>query len=547
MVAARACSIQMSLLTGATFGLAFDTLVAARASAGNAYGLGAVSPVNTGGARTRRAPDQMAPPALVSVSEASISISWVALGPPLDGNSGVLAYTVYWDNGSGSTTIALLDGLATSVAVPGLVGGVTYRFKVRARNVYGAGAFSSELSVLASDLPDKVATPTVSVGAAATSVTIAWSAPFDHAAPVDYYEVLLQAAGGAFVTACDGTDAAIIAALACSVPMVQVAALTGLAVDSLLRARVRAHNANGWGAASELNAAGATLESLPEQMAAPALVIATSDLTQIVLTWQAVTGAAAGGASVSVSGYVLEWDAGGSAWATYLTTASTGATSAGLTGGTLYSYRVAATNKLGTGPFSPALAVVAAQAPATPAAPVTSLETIYVEISWSAPADNFDTITAYQVLIADSAGNFAERTSVCDGSQQATLDGLRCLVPMTALWASPFSLAQGAPVTATVRARNGRGWSGTSTPNAPGAVVETLPHAPGAPARGVATTDTAIQVDWPALSGLAEGGSPVLGYALYSDAGSGQASWVELVGYTATHSATTYTQTGSGV
>jgi large repetitive protein len=266
-----------------------------------------------------------------------------------------------------------------------------------------------------------------------------------------------------------------------------------------------------------------------------------------VLTWPAVTGVAGGGASVPVTGYVVEWDAGGSAWATHLTTASTGATSAGLTAGTLYSYRVAAINKLGTGPFSPALAAYAAQAPEAPAAPATSLETIYVKIAWAAPTDNFDAITAYQVLIADGAGDFAERTSVCDGSQPATVSALSCLVPMTALWAAPFSLAQGAPLLATVRALNGRGWSAMSPANPPAALVETVPHAPAAPTRGVGTTDTAIQVDWPALSGLGEGGSPVLGYALYSDAGSGQASWVELAGYTATLTATTFTQTGSGV
>jgi hypothetical protein len=70
IVTARTCVVPMAELTGATFGLAFDVLVEARASAGNAYGLGLPSPVNTEGARTRRAPDEMSAPIAVSVTEA---------------------------------------------------------------------------------------------------------------------------------------------------------------------------------------------------------------------------------------------------------------------------------------------------------------------------------------------------------------------------------------------------------------------------------------------------------------------------------------------
>mgnify|MGYP002628979640 CR=1 FL=1 len=174
----------MAELVGAAFGLAFDALVEVRASAGNSYGLGLVSPVNTAGAKIRRIPDQMAPPVLVSVTEARIDLSWSALVGATTGNSPVTAYNVYWDNGGGVTGIALLDSLVTTVAVPGLTGGATYRFKVRARNIYGAGAFSTELAVLASDLPDKVAIPSVTVATAATDVVIAWTAPAAHSAPL---------------------------------------------------------------------------------------------------------------------------------------------------------------------------------------------------------------------------------------------------------------------------------------------------------------------------------------------------------------------------
>lgn len=96
----------------------------------------------------------MTVPTLTSVTEAAISIAWTALSSPDDGNSAILSYQVYWDNGSGTLTLNIQDALQTTLSVDGLTGGTTYRFKVRARNIYGYGPWSTQLAVLASDLPD---------------------------------------------------------------------------------------------------------------------------------------------------------------------------------------------------------------------------------------------------------------------------------------------------------------------------------------------------------------------------------------------------------
>ena len=144
----------MSTLTGVDYGLAFDTLVEVQAAAGNSFGVGTASAANTAGAKTRRVPDAMVVPIVASVAESLIGISWAAVTSPADGNSPITAYNVYWDNGSGSTSIVLLDGPALTVSVPGLTGRTTYKFKIRAKNIYGEGLFSPELSVLASDIPD---------------------------------------------------------------------------------------------------------------------------------------------------------------------------------------------------------------------------------------------------------------------------------------------------------------------------------------------------------------------------------------------------------
>jgi hypothetical protein len=263
VVSGRTCLLPMTTLRSAPHSLPFDALVAVRLAARNSYGWGATSAENTGGARIRVEPSQMAAPVAAALTEAQISLQWSALAPPDDGNSAITSYIVYWDNGGGTVVYPLLDALQTTVTVPGLTGGTTYRFQVRARNIYGLGPWSPELAVLASDLPDAVALPTVTIGAAETFVTVTWAAPNDHSAPIDQYQVLLRKADGTYVEDTTTCGAAEAADRTCSIPMTTAISLTGLSVDSLIQVKVRAHNANGWGAYSELNTAGATIETLP--------------------------------------------------------------------------------------------------------------------------------------------------------------------------------------------------------------------------------------------------------------------------------------------
>lgn len=51
--------------------------------------------------------------------------------------------------------------------------------------------------------------------------------------------------------------------------MTTVVTLTGLSVNTLIQVKVRAHNQDGWGAYSELNVVGATIETVPGTPAAP--------------------------------------------------------------------------------------------------------------------------------------------------------------------------------------------------------------------------------------------------------------------------------------
>jgi Fibronectin type III domain len=80
-------------------------------------------------------------------------VDWTALTGTSTGGSTILTYNLYWDNNSGSPTLFLLDSLVTSETITGLTVGSNYIFKVRAKNIYGYGPFSSSVTIMASDVP----------------------------------------------------------------------------------------------------------------------------------------------------------------------------------------------------------------------------------------------------------------------------------------------------------------------------------------------------------------------------------------------------------
>lgn len=74
--------------------------------------------------------------------------------------------------------------------------------------------------------------------------------------------------------------------------------------------------------------------------------------------------------------------------------------------GNTYIYKLQARNAYGYSSLSAEVAVLAAQKPATPNAPVTSFALDYVTISWDLPDNMGSIITAYDIVIQKSDSNF---------------------------------------------------------------------------------------------------------------------------------------------
>jgi hypothetical protein len=104
----------------------------------------------------------MQAPSQLFSTDSTIKVQWLPLFGAETGNSVILTYNLYWDRGS-SEWEELTDSLRTDWQVTGLTGGVSYKFKVRANNIYGYGIFSEEYTVEAADVPGRPELPVVSL------------------------------------------------------------------------------------------------------------------------------------------------------------------------------------------------------------------------------------------------------------------------------------------------------------------------------------------------------------------------------------------------
>jgi len=158
----------------------------------------------------------LAPAEGPATSDSQVELVWTAVtGTGLaTGNSAILTYELLWDNGEPARTDFLLladvdaaGATPTSFTLVGATEGATYRFKVRAVNIYGAGPASPEASIVASDIPSRM--EAVTTTRSGTDIILTWVAPAANGAALLAYEIKVRdQASGTYVkdtSKCDGS------------------------------------------------------------------------------------------------------------------------------------------------------------------------------------------------------------------------------------------------------------------------------------------------------------------------------------------------------
>jgi hypothetical protein len=119
--------------------------------------------------------------------------------------------------------------------------------------------------------------------------------------------------------------------------------------------------------------------------------------------WDALVAPDDGGSAVT--SYSLQWDQGSGTFSQHLTGVSSPFLStshtqtSGLLAGGVYRFRYRVANIHGWGPYSDEVKVRAADIPAEPAAPSTSIADQYVRVSWAEPDDRSAPIVEYEIRI----------------------------------------------------------------------------------------------------------------------------------------------------
>jgi hypothetical protein len=178
--------------------------VFAKVVAYNSYGFSPQSSIGNG-AIILTNPD--APVSLAENQQArtasSITFTWSAGAKT--GGSPIIDYRISYDNALASWSY-LQSGVGTlTFTATGLTPGLTYAFKVEARNSFGYSALSDPVQILCATIPSTPSAPTTSVSNA--DVIVTWSAPLANGTPILGYRVLIMQSNLIYssLDSCDGS------------------------------------------------------------------------------------------------------------------------------------------------------------------------------------------------------------------------------------------------------------------------------------------------------------------------------------------------------
>jgi hypothetical protein len=375
-------------LTGLTNGTSYSIRVAANNAAGRGPYTTAITrtPATTPGTPTGLT-------ATGGSSSGRLVLNWTA--PGTNGGSAITGYTVEYTPSGGSAVVVNTGSTTASFNLDGLTNGTSYSVRVRAVNAVGAGSYSTAATGTPFTVPG---VPTSLDGTIENgSVALSWTAPSSTGgSAITNYTVEYTPSGGSAVTV-----------TASSSPYT----LTGLTNGTSYSIRVAANNLAGRGAyATAITRTPATTPSSPTGLNA-----AGGD-AQVALSWTAPSNN--GGAAIT--GYRITYSG---------TTINTGSTStsytvAGLNNGTAYSFTVAATNAVGTGPDSSSAVAAPAGLPSAPTGLSGVAGDTQVSLSWTAPSNNGGAaITGYIVERTPSGGS-ASTADTASASTSYTSTGI---------------------------------------------------------------------------------------------------------------------------
>ena len=372
------------------------------------------SSVGTASEVTATPPGATTPPGSVgnlgaSAGNKQVTLAWT---PPTSGEPPTGYEYRYTRDGTWTDVGGWQRGIVT---VSGLSNGRSYTFELRARNGADTGPVS-EVTARPTASPTSTAPDAVgnlSASAGYRQVTLTWSQPTSGGTPTNYEYTYSTSRTEPFRdwTTVTGGGAA------------RSVTVSGLTNGTLYTFKVRAWNASGVGTAY-LVAATPTPEK-PWPRALGSLDASVAD-GQVTLVWTPPT---SGGTPADYE-YSYKTTGGYGGW----TVVSGGGTArsvtvSGLTNGTLYTFRVAASNADGFGPFSTVTATPAAAAGATEATPLTA--------AFEDAPSSHDGATAFTVRLAlseavsNTADDIRDNTFTVSGG---TLSAVRAVDGRSDLW-----------------------------------------------------------------------------------------------------------------
>ncbi|MDQ1686221.1 MAG: large repetitive protein, partial [Frankiaceae bacterium] len=472
-----------AMVTGLTNGTAYVFHVAAI----NSIGTGAFS---TQSSAITPAGSPAAPTNVGGTSgNGQVTVTWAA---PSNNGDAITGYDV--ESSTNGTTwsapvASALTSTATSAVVSSLTNGQAYYFRVAAINTVGTGTPAATAGTFT-----PIGTPAAPTNVSATrgatqAVILSWTAPSDNGgSAITSYVVRKSTDSGANWTTLGTTTGSPVN-------------ITGLTNGTSYVFDVAAINSIGAGTYSAASNA-VTPATLP---GAPTQVSGAAGDGQVSVTWTAPSNN--GGAAVT--GYTVEWSSdNGTTWSSPLASAQSSANAAalitGLTNGTSYVFRVAATNGVGTGSFSASSAAVTpAGAPSAPTGVSATAGDHQATVTFTVPSSNGGSaITSYDVRYSVDGGNSWDSAGVAYTGSPAVVTGL----------------FNGAPYLFEVAAINAIGTSSYSAPSS--AVVPAgLPMTPTGVSASAGNTQATVR--WTAASA---NGSAITGYVVRFSTDSG-AHW----------------------